>query len=404
MQHAETIESEIAVREDESLDIETDDSSDDDEEVGLYLEQYDVSVVANDFNVATLCSYLSAGTLSIPGFQRGYVWDKKKASRFIESLLLGLPVPQVFLFEKSRNDLWVIDGQQRLMSIYFFSEGRFPRSSGKATRLRSTVVAGKLADLPLEDNKLFSNFLLDLKSDAGSSPLHGKSIEQIEGEGKFSFSLYPFRSMVVKQHRPDNHQVAYEMFHRLNTGGKNLTSQQIRNCVYESKFIEMVRELNLDRKWRKILGHENPVATQRDEEIIMRSFALLKDRVHYAPSLARFLNQFAERMKKASEEDIVFLRTIFQYFVSACESARENIFLSSRGAFRVSLFEAVFVALFSDCVLNRRLPENEITLPIDAIRGVLNDENYEKTLKGGSARRDNVDLRLSVARRFVPQI
>ena len=108
--------------------------------------KYDVSVVANDFNVPTFIR-----RHMIPGFQRGYVWDKKKASRFIESLLLGLPVPQVFLFEKSRNDLWVIDGQQRLMSIYFFSEGRFPRSSGKATRLRSTVVAGKLADLSLED-------------------------------------------------------------------------------------------------------------------------------------------------------------------------------------------------------------------------------------------------------------
>ena len=75
--------------------------------------QYDISVIPNDFNITTV-------------FQRNYIWDKKRASRFIESLILGLPVPQIFLYQKERNKFLVIDGQQRLLSIYYYIKQRFP--------------------------------------------------------------------------------------------------------------------------------------------------------------------------------------------------------------------------------------------------------------------------------------
>lgn len=67
----------------------------------------------------TLGSFIDRGAVRIPGFQRHFVWDLPRASRLIESLILGLPVPQLFLYEESRNRFLVIDGQQRLMSIYY---------------------------------------------------------------------------------------------------------------------------------------------------------------------------------------------------------------------------------------------------------------------------------------------
>ena len=71
-------------------------------------------------------SFLEAGNVKIPGFQRNYVWDIKRASKLIESLIIGLPIPQIFLFQEAKNKLLVIDGQQRLMSIYYFIKRRFP--------------------------------------------------------------------------------------------------------------------------------------------------------------------------------------------------------------------------------------------------------------------------------------
>ena len=76
----------------------------------LQVEEYDITVSPNDFNVMTLCSFVESGAVRIPGFQRNFVWDIWRASRLIESLILGLPVPQLFLCEQERNRFLVIDG------------------------------------------------------------------------------------------------------------------------------------------------------------------------------------------------------------------------------------------------------------------------------------------------------
>src|SRR4030095_4554142 len=107
-----------------------------DEESDLEIDEYDLTSTPNDFNVATIFNFIESGSVKIPGFQRNYVWDIGRASKLIESLMLGLPVPQLFLYEESRNTFLVIDGQQRLMSIYYFMKQRFPRTE-KRVELRS---------------------------------------------------------------------------------------------------------------------------------------------------------------------------------------------------------------------------------------------------------------------------
>lgn len=93
------------------------DEVDDGEEI--LTNEYDITSVPNDFNISTIFNLIESGVIRIPVFQRNYVWDIKRASRLIESILMGLPIPQVFLYEKEKNNWHVIDGQQRLMSIYF---------------------------------------------------------------------------------------------------------------------------------------------------------------------------------------------------------------------------------------------------------------------------------------------
>ena len=94
------------------------------------VEDYDISTSPNDFNVSTMYDFIKSGVLVIPGFQRNYVWDIKRASKLVESLILGLPVPQIFLYEAARNKFHVIDGQQRLMSLYYFVEQRISPDGG----------------------------------------------------------------------------------------------------------------------------------------------------------------------------------------------------------------------------------------------------------------------------------
>ncbi|RRR71420.1 MAG: DUF262 domain-containing protein [Candidatus Viridilinea halotolerans] len=115
--------------------LQQDTISNNEEEEHSAIGEYDITSSPNDFNVLTLFNFIESGAIKIPGFQRNYVWDIKRASRLIESLLIGLPVPQIFLYEEKRNKFLVIDGQQRLMSIYYFIKERFPKKE-KRTDLR----------------------------------------------------------------------------------------------------------------------------------------------------------------------------------------------------------------------------------------------------------------------------
>ena len=83
------------------------------------IDEYDITAAPNDFNVLTLFNFIESGAVKIPGFQRNYVWDIARASKLIESLILGLPVPQIFLYEENRNSFLVIDGRYMQSSFVF---------------------------------------------------------------------------------------------------------------------------------------------------------------------------------------------------------------------------------------------------------------------------------------------
>ena len=85
------------------------------------LTEYDITASPNDFNIKTLFDFIQSETVKIPAFQRNYVWDLTRASKLIESIIIGIPIPQIFLYEKSQNEFLVIDGQQRLMTIYYLT-------------------------------------------------------------------------------------------------------------------------------------------------------------------------------------------------------------------------------------------------------------------------------------------
>ena len=88
-----------------------------------YIDEYDITSTPNDFNIITLYNYISAGFVKIPGFQRHYVWSLPMASRLIESLILGLPVPQLFLYEEGNNRFLVIDGPAAPDDYLLFYQG-----------------------------------------------------------------------------------------------------------------------------------------------------------------------------------------------------------------------------------------------------------------------------------------
>ena len=158
--------------------------------------------------------------------------DMKRASKLIESIILGLPVPQIFLYEREKNNFYVIDGQQRLLSIYFFIKERFPTKSGKDILRDYLAGTDKIEPKIISNDKFFNNFSLKLPSPIGSDTNKLNELKhQTLGEYKHTFEyLRTIRTVVIKQNKPDDQDSSmYELFNRLNTGGQNSSTTRNTN-------------------------------------------------------------------------------------------------------------------------------------------------------------------------------
>jgi uncharacterized protein with ParB-like and HNH nuclease domain len=322
-----------------------DDYAEDADEVQI--SEYDISAAPNDFNVLTIFNFLESGAVRIPGFQRNFVWDIGRASKLIESLILGLPVPQIFLYEVGRNKFLVIDGQQRLMSIYYFIKQRFPRKERRSDLRLIFDAEGRIPDEILHDDDYFENFRLKLAESVPDRPnkFNGLAYQTL-GDYKTPFELRTIRNVIIKQNTPqDDDSSMYEVFNRLNTGGINLTPQEIRTSMYHSDFYEMLYRMNTVDGWRRLMPTDGPDLHMKDVEILLRGFALLIDGDNYAPSMVKFLNQFSREARKYPEEANQRLARLLVSFLASCSDLPGTAFLNRRNnRFNVALYEAAFVA------------------------------------------------------------
>ena len=361
------------------------------------IDEYDVVVSANDFNTKTLVNYIDSGVVVIPGFQRNYVWDLKRASRLIESIIVGLPIPQIFLYEQGRNRDMVIDGQQRLMSIYYFVKERFPRKEKLADlRLKyegqSTIPADTLAD-----DEYFTDFRLDLPESVPgrNNKFHRRVYSSLDDEHQAAFDLRTIRSIRVRQIKPVGDEAMYEIFNRLNSGGVNLTPQEIRRCMFDSKFYDMLYRTNTAAKWRKLVGTRTPDIHMKDVEILLRGFAMLIQGDSYRPSMVKFLNSFSEKARGFDASELSRLQSLLDSFLETCSELSPDAFHSTQGRFSPMIFESVFVA-----TCQRAFAGNEkITGKIDigSLNRLKDDQTFRNATQSRTSAPTNVKARLSRA-------
>lgn len=360
---------------------------------------YDISVIPNDFNVLTITNLLDNGVISMPSFQRSYVWDKKRASKFIESLILGLPIPQIFLYQQGRNRYSVIDGQQRLMSIYYFTKQRFPKPGKRAFLRKLYAEKGVIPEDILYSSEYFQEFkLLFPKQESGEPhPLNGKSYKTLDENQRSSFELMPIRCMSIRQNKPDDDGSSiYEIFSRLNTGGLNLSPQEIRICLYDSPFYKMLYDLNTNSKWRALLGKPEEDDKFRDIEIVLRSFALLFDKTEYSGSMVQFLNRFSNKAKSFSEEEINQCHDLFIKCLDICGKIDRKSFLTNNGGFNAAFFDSVFVA-----ISERLMMQQSVQISQKSFDKLRNDEAFIEAITHSTSHVDNVKKRLELAKAYL---
>lgn len=246
---------------------------------------YDITSYGADYPVDGLVKRLEQKDILIPsfdpaftestdvqGFQRRFVWTRPQMDKFIESLLLGLPVPGIFLVRETANKLLVLDGQQRLRTLQAYYRGIH---GGREYRLKN--VQDRFA---------------------------GLSYEELDDEDRRRLDDSIIHATVLRQDHPTGSQDAvYSIFERLNTGGSPLQPQEIRVALYNGEFLRRVAEYNDEADWRDLYGA--PSSRFKDHELILRVFALFEEPHEYSRPVKSFLNHYlAKNQDRDPESDL----------------------------------------------------------------------------------------------------
>lgn len=373
--------------------------SEDDESVGYSFKEYDITSTPNDFNTKTIIDFIESGLFKIPGFQRNYVWDIKRASKLIESIVIGLPIPQVFLYEEEKNNYLVVDGQQRLLTLFFFNKMRFPKKEKRFELRQIFEEKGKFPDEILYNDIYFEDFRLKLSETGVENKLDGLNYATL-GEFKNGFDLRTVRNIMIKQNFPsDDDSAMFEIFNRLNSGGISLKPQEIRTSLYHSQFYNYLYKINLYANWRKLLNKPEPDINMKDVEILLRGFGMLMDSENYRPSMTQFLNKFSKKSKSFEVSSLEYFQKLFEAFCDYIVKLDQNIFVAKSGKFSITVFESIFVALCTTALKNKSLKVKETTL--HKISDLQENEIFNRASQNNTAGKSNVEARLRIAKEIL---
>jgi hypothetical protein len=335
----------------------------DDDEVQPF--RYAISSYGADYPVDGLVKRIREGAIYIPRFQREFVWDIKDASRFVESLLLGLPVPSIFLSKEwDTGKLLVVDGQQRLLSLrYFYDDVWKPNK----TEFRLKGVQPEF---------------------------EGRTYSSLRDEDRRQLDDAILHAIVFKQDEPsEDESSVYEVFQRLNTGGKKLTPQEVRSAVHHSGRIrDFLGELNQYASWRDIYGPED--SRMRDQELVLRFLALLHEGKNYQPPMVTFLNTYMGRNKELSDKDAASMSEEFRNVIDLVhESVGSRAFRPVR-ALNAAVFDSVMVGTAKRLEKGRVSDSQAFR---NAYGALLNNQDFLDACGRGTAGGVRVRTRLDLA-------
>jgi len=222
----------------DEVDLSFDDEAD--EVVLIPINENRIFTSSGDPEIDSLYNKYKRGRLVLqPDFQRQYVWDSTKASKLIESAILLIPLPIIYLSEEKDGKEYVIDGQQRLTSFFSFIDGAFP------------------------DGRPFKLSGLNVCAD-----LNGKRFAELPEELQDKVRYYIIRTITFQKDSSEN--LKFEIFERLNTGSVQLNDQELRNCLYRGKFNIALKDMAADPDFMYICGLKAPDKRMKDKELVLR--------------------------------------------------------------------------------------------------------------------------------------
>lgn len=335
----------------------------------LTRSRFKITSYGADMTAFELTHRLGKDLIVPPAFQRKYVWRIKQASRFIESLLMGLPIPGIFLFKDQKlNKQLLVDGLQRLETVHRYKNKRF---EGRAFKL------AEVAD-----------------------PWNGKTWDDLTAEDRDLIDQSVIYATIFQQDFPkDKDRSIYEVFERINTGGMRLSPQEIRACVSYGDFSALLRTLNADEDWRAIFGKVSN--RLKDEELILRFLALLHRGKKYKKPMRDFLDEFLEHNRSLQTIDGKTLTKEFKDTIATVRRALGSRAFRVGSSLNAAIFDAVMVGVARRL---RRGPIKKEEALANAYTALLADKGFGAAYVRATSDEESVRSRLAIARKAFAKV
>lgn len=354
-----------------AINVDVDDFDTEEENDEVPFVEFDISVSPSDPTLELLAAQVARADIVIPFYQRRYVWKIEQASRLIESFLMGLPVPQVFLYVNSEDQLEVIDGQQRIMSVKYFFDGFFGEPDNQSRRQ-----------------------IFKLKGLSERSEHNGKTFAELSTKDQRKLRNSTLRAINIKQLKPSlRNDSVFHIFQRLNTGGTQLKPQEIRNAVYRGKIVDALRVLNESTGWQQILGIKKPDKNQKDIELVLRLFGLFETWAQYEKPMLKFLNDQMDANRDFSSERAKKFQARFPTVVSIVNKALAKPF-RPKSVINAAVLEAVMVTLLE----NEAITSEQLKIRYPKL---LKDVSFLEVISGGTTDTLVLKSRLDIARKYL---
>ncbi|QYX32317.1 DUF262 domain-containing protein [Sphaerospermopsis torques-reginae] len=317
-----------------------------------------------------------------PAFQRYFRWDIEQRTRFIESILLGIPIPPIFVAEDSEGVWELVDGLQRISTVLSF-----------------------FGVLKSEDEGIRKNNNWMLTAGEKVESLEGFTYETIPN--KFRLNLKRANCRVEILRTNSNYDMRFELFNRLNTGGSPLTTQEIRNCIYRDispKFNDFLKELAANQDFRTLIDLSNEQYEQLyDEELALRFISLYKNLKKVRTSISQHMTKFMKDALEDEHFDYEGYRKIFTQVFALLQPLGRKIFRQNDGNFATALYDVITIGVAENYDYYKSQPS-------DVILNKINKEVRTDTIlikfsrRGGNNQKDRIINRLTEAKRIFGNI
>ena len=357
-----------------------------------------ISITQNKVDLAfkTLIEGFDDALYVIPKYQRKYIWKKEQVENLAISLIRGLPIPPIYVYRNKSNQMEILDGQQRIMSLFLYYKGKYIKNSTNTQiELQQLMSNEDLLNGKKKFGEILEEFyqLKDVKY----------KLKYVEGEGEKELDItyatlpasikrsvnYTNISVIeIKVNSNDNNKnrVLYKVFENLNSAGTPLKNQELRNGVYQSPFYDMLHEINNNNlKWRTIYGEKHP--NSKDVELLLRfcavqhNFKLVGEKIvieNYNNSYPQLLNDFSDEAINFNEEEIKYYQKSLEIFINRVEIKSKKPRL---------LLESLYLA--------SQYVDGDYKINDEICNELLDDENYTKNTLSSSSSKSKVTARFN---------